>query len=218
MALDVVTTEVNVTQTQAEIAQEQIKQEEQQRLIGLVPDYFVTYNPDAAPLNAKQKLELTWKTFFDPSSFVITGISAGIGEARNTHKGFGQGAAGHGKRYGASYADFVTGSLIEKVVMPTIFKQDPRYFYKGTGSTRSRIFYAISWSLICQGDNKQAQFCYSSFISRFASGALTNYYYPAANRDSAGVVVQNAFISIGGDAIGNLFQEFLARRLTRKKP
>ncbi len=212
------TTEVNVTQTQAEIAQEQIKAQEQQRFIGLVPNYFVNYDRDAAPLTAKQKFELTWKTFLDPSAFVINGIIAGVGQAQDTHKGFGQGAQGYGKRYGASYADFVTSVMLDKVVMPSVFKQDPRYFYKGSGSKGSRFFYAMSRSVICRGDNKKDQFCYSSFINRFGSGFLTNRYYPAADRDKAGVIVQNAAIGIGAEALGNLFQEFIARKLTRKKP
>ena len=99
-----------------------------------------------------------------------------------------------------------------------MFKQDPRYFVKGAGTKRSRFLYAISRSVICQGDNRKAQFCYSSFISRFGSGFLTNYYYRPADRNSTGVVVQNATIGIGGEALGNLFQEFIARKITRKKP
>jgi hypothetical protein len=115
LVLATITTEVNVTQTQAEIAELQIKEAETQRLIGLVPNYFVNYNRDAVPLNSKQKFELTWKTFLDPSAFVINGIIAGAWQAQNTYKGFGQGAQGYAKRYGASYADFGTSLVIEKV-------------------------------------------------------------------------------------------------------
>ena len=97
--VDTVATEVNVTQTQAEIADTQIKAAERQRFLGAVPNFLVNYDPDAAPLNAKQKFELTWKTFLDPSSFVITGLIAGVGQAQNSHKGFGQGAQGYAKRY-----------------------------------------------------------------------------------------------------------------------
>ena len=217
LSLAAVSTDMTVFENQTALAQVQIKEQEQQRIGGLVPNYFVTYNADAAPLNARQKFELSWHTFFDPSAFVITGVVAGVGQARNSHKGFGQGGQGYAKRYGAAYADFVTGTIIGSVVMPTVFKQDPRYFYKGTGTTRQRVWYAINRSVICRGDNKKDQFCYSSFVSRFASGALSNYYYPAVDRDSAGTVVQNAVIGIGADALGNLFQEFLARKITRKK-
>jgi hypothetical protein len=209
---------IDVTQTQTEIAEEQIKLQEKQRLVGFVPNYFVNYLPDAAPLSTKQKFELSWKTFFDPSAFIITGITAGVEQARDIHKGFGLGAQGYGQRYAADYGGFVTDVIISGTILPALFKQDPRYFYKGTGTRHARFFYAINRSLICQGDNRHAQFCYSSFVGRFAAGALSNLYYPASDRNSAGVVFENAVIGIGGDALGNLFQEFIARRLTPKKP
>jgi hypothetical protein len=106
---------------------------------------------------------------------------------------------------------------MEKVVTTTIFKQDPRYFYRGTGTKRSRVYYAISRTFVCRGDNKKDQFCYSSFVNRLGTGFLTNYYYPAADRDHTGVVMRNSAMSIGFDALGNLFQEFVARKITRKK-
>jgi len=191
--------------------------EEQQRLLGVLPNFFAAYDRDAAPLNAKQKLELTAKTWFDPSSFVVEGIIAGVWQAQNTHKGFGQGAQGYAKRYGAGFADYGTSLLLEKVVTTTIFKQDPRYFYKGTGTKPSRAFYAISRTFVCRGDNKKDQFCYSSFVDRLGTGFVTNYYYPAADRDKAGVILRNSAMGIGFDALGNLFQEFAARKLTRNR-
>jgi len=217
LVIDTLTTEVTVTQTQAELAEAQIKVEEQQRIFGLVPNFFTSYDHDAAPLNAKQKLELTARTWFDPSAFVINGIAAGVQQAQNTHKGFGQGAQGYGKRYGAAFADYGTSLLLEKTVMPTIFKQDPRYFYKGTGSNGSRALYAISRAFVCRGDNKKDQFCYSSFIQRYGVGFITNYYYPAADRDKTAAILRNATYGIGFDALGNLFQEFVAPKITRKK-
>ncbi len=219
LAIETLSTQVNVTpQTQVETAQVQIKAEEQQRLIGILPNFFANYDHDAAPLTVKQKLELTGKTWFDPSSFVINGMIAGVWQAQDTHKGFGQGGQGYAKRYGAAFADYGTILLLEKVVAPTIFKQDPRYFYEGTGTNRSRILYAISRTFVCRGDNKQDQLCYSSFINRFGTGFVTNYYYPAADRDKAGTILRNSAMGIGFEALGNIFQEFVARKITRKKP
>ncbi len=216
LAIDPLITGVSVTQNQTALAEAQIKVQEQQRLVGVFPNFFTSYDSDAAPLNAKQKLELTAKTWLDPSAFVINGIIAGVWQAQNTHKGFGQGLQGYGKRYGASFADYGTSLLLEKVVTTTIFRQDPRYFYRGTGTTRSRVLYAISRTFVCRGDNKKDQFCYSSFVNRFGSGFVTNYYYPAVDRDKTGVILRNATMGIGFDALGNLFQEFLARKVTRK--
>lgn len=217
LAIDTLSTEVVVTQTQTELAEAQVKAEEQQRLLGLLPNFFTSYDWDAAPLNARQKLELTARTWFDPSAFVINGIIAGVWQAENTHKGFGQGAQGYAKRYGASFADYGTSLLLEKTVMPTVFKQDPRYFHKGTGSAGSRALYAISRTFVCRGDNKKDQFCYSSLVERYGVGFLTNYYYPAADRDTTGTILRNATLGLGFDALGNLFQEFIAPKITRRK-
>ena len=217
LSIESLATGVTVTQTQEELAGAQIKTQEQQRLLGLVPNFFASYDHDAAPLNAKQKIELTARTWFDPSSFVIAGIIAGVGQARNTHEGFGQGAQGYAKRYGAGFANVGTRLLLERVITTSLFKQDPRYFYKGTGTKTSRALYAISRTLVCRGDNKKDQFCYSSLIGRFGIGFITNYYYPAADRDSAGVILKDSAIGIGFEAVGKLFQEFVAHKITRRK-
>lgn len=212
-----VSTNVVVTQTQAEVAEDQIKLEEKQRVLAFIPNYLVNYDPDAEPLNARQKFELTWKTFLDPVSFLATGIIAGVEQANNSHKGFGQGAQGYGKRYGAAYADFVTANIVSSALLPIVFKEDPRYLYKGTGTVKSRFWYALSRSVICRNDNKKDTFCYSSFLGRFAAGGLSNLYYPADDRNSTAEVFENGAIGIGGDALANLLQEFLIRKLTPKK-
>ena len=208
---------VDVTQTQEEMAEDQIKVEETQRLVALIPNYFANYNPDAVPLTSKQKFKLTGKFVTDPSAYVISGAIAGFGQLRNSNKGFGQGAAGYGKRYALAYSGFVTDFVINRAIMPSIFKQDPRYFYKGTGTGWSRFKYAVSRSLICQGDNKQPQFCYSRLTGDLATGFLTNIYVPSIDRNSNAVVMEDFAIGIGADALGKLFQEFVARKLTPKK-
>jgi hypothetical protein len=206
--------EVNVTPSEAEVAEAQIKKAEHQRIVGFFPNFLVSYEPDAAPLNARQKFELSWKGFVDPTAFVSTAFEAGVAQATNSHPGFGGGAEGYGKRYAAAYAEFVTRRVVAKVVMPIAFSQDPRYFYRGEGTTRSRFAYAVSRSVMCRGDDKTPQVCYSSLLGRLAAGALTNLYLPASDRNSTGMVLENAAIGIGGNAVGNLLQEFVVRKLS----
>jgi hypothetical protein len=208
------TISVDVTATRAEIAQRQIKEQEQQRLFGVLPNFYVSYIPDAVPLNTRQKFELSWKSRFDPVRFGVTGIVAGIQQVRNLHSGFGDGAEGYAKRYAAGYADGLTRSLISQVLLPSLFKQDPRYFYKGTGSTKSRIGYAISRAVIKKGDNGHWQPNYSGILGSLASGGLSNLYYPAEDRKGVRLTFENAAIGLGGAAAGHLAQEFLYRRLT----
>jgi len=208
------TIEVNVTQTRVEIAEEQIHVEEKQRILGVVPNYFVSYLPDAAPLNARQKFQLSWKSVVDPVSFGIAGAIAGIEQADNAYSGYGQGAQGYAKRFGASYADFVSGTFIGNAILPSIFKQDPRYFYKGTGSAKSRFFYAVANAVICKGDNGHWQPNYSNMLGSLAAGGISNLYYPASNRNGVGLTFENALIGIGGSAMAAVIQEFFLRKVT----
>jgi len=207
-------TEVRVEETTVEIAQEQLKEQEKQRVLGAIPNFYVTYaGSDAAPLNTRQKFELAWKSTLDPVTFVINGAVAGAQQATNAFKGYGQGAQGYGKRYGASYADIITGTYIGSAILPSLLKQDPRYFYKGTGSFRSRFWYAISFAFICKGDNRRWQFNYSSILGSLAAGGISNAYYPDTDR-GAGLTFENFGIGIGATAGVNLLQEFVLRKLT----
>jgi hypothetical protein len=218
LAIATAVTEVRVAPTRIEVAEDEIKEEEKQRVLGVIPNFYVTYLPNAVPLSSKQKFELAWKTTVDPVSFGITGVIAGVQQAQNDFSGYGQGAQGFAKRYGASYADFVAGTFVGSAVLPTLLKQDPRYFYKGTGSKRSRILYALANAVICKGDNGHWQANYSSILGSLAAGGISNLYYPAKNRDGAELTFENALIGIGASAAANLLQEFLIRKLTPNGP
>jgi len=207
-------TEVRVVPRRVEIAEDEIKVEEKQRVLGVIPNFYVTYVPNPAPLSPKQKFELAWKTTVDPVTFGITGFIAGVQQAQNDFSGYGQGAQGFAKRYGASYADLVSGTFIGSAILPSILKQDPRYFYKGTGTKRSRILYALANAVICKGDNGHWQPNYSSILGSLAAGGLSNLYYPATNRDGTELTFENALIGVGATAAANLLQEFVVRRLT----
>lgn len=207
-------TTVRVEESVEEIAQEQIKEQEKQRILGAIPNFYVTYaGSDTAPLNTRQKFELAWKSTLDPVTFGITGAIAGAQQATNAFSGYGQGAQGYGKRYGASYADIVTGTFIGGAILPSMLKQDPRYYYKGSGTSRSRFWSAISQTFICKGDNGKWQFNYSGILGSLASGGISNAYYPDSDR-GAGLTFENFGIGIGATAGVNLLQEFVLRKLT----
>jgi hypothetical protein len=218
LALATALTEVRVLPTRTEVAEDQIKVQEKQRVLGVLPNFYVSYDHNAVSLTSKQKFELAWKTTVDPVSFGVTGVIAGIQQAQNDFSGYGQGAQGYAKRYGASYADFVAGTYIGGAILPSILKQDPRYFYKGTGSKRSRALYAIANSVICKGDNGHWQANYSGILGGLAAGGISNLYYPAKNRDGAELTFENTLVGIGETAGVNLLQEFVIRKLTRNVP
>jgi len=210
-------TTVRVEENTVEIAQEQMKDQEKQRVLGVIPNFYVSYVPNAAPLNARQKYELAWKATVDPATFLVTGVIAGAQQATNAYKGYGQGAQGYAKRYGATYGDIIIGTFIGSAILPSIMKQDPRYFYKGTGSTKSRFWYAISNAVICKGDNGKWQVCYSSLLGSLAAGGISNAYYPESDR-GVGLTFQNFGIGIAATAGVNLLQEFVLPKLTSHKP
>ena len=207
------TTDVRVGGSTVEVAEEQIKQQEKQRVLGIAPNFLVSYLPDAAPLNTRQKFNLAWKSTTDPMTFVGVGFLAGIEQAGNDFSGYGQGAQGYAKRFGAAYADTFIGTFMDSAIFPALLKQDPRYFYQGTGTTKSRLVHALSNAVVRKGDNGQWQPNYSGILGNFVGAGISNMYYPPSNR-GGGLVVENAMIGVAGSAVAGVFQEFVLRRIT----
>jgi hypothetical protein len=212
-------TEVHVEGlTPEELADVQIKEEEKQRVFGVIPNFYVSYEPNAAPLTAKHKFGLAWKSASDPVTLMGVGVLAGIGQAADRWGGYGQGAQGYAKRFGASYADVFAATFIGGAVMPSVLKQDPRYFYKGSGSKRSRILYAVASSVKCKGDNGRWQPNYSNIIGSFAGAGLEALYLPANDRRGSGFLVSSALIRLGETSLAGVLQEFLFSKLSPNRP
>lgn len=215
MNVAVVVSDVEVRLTREELAQEQLKQQEEQRVLGFLPNFFASYLPDAVPLTSRQKFQLSWKVTLDPMAFALTGMVAGARHAANAYPGYGQEFEGYAKRYGSAYANLFVGTMLSEAVLPSLFKQDPRYFYRGTGSAKSRFFYAVSRTVIRKGDNGEWQPNYSGILGRLAAGGIANLYYPANDR-GVGLTFENAALGIGANAFANVMQEFLLKQLTPK--
>jgi hypothetical protein len=208
-------TQVNVGYSPVEIATEQVKIEEQQRIFGFIPNFYAEYDPNAAPLTTKLKFQLAAKVSYDPVTLIGVGVFAAANQAGD-RPNYPQGAKGYAERYGAVYADGVTDIMIGGAVLPSLLHQDPRYYYQGTGTNKSRVFHALRSSFVCKGDNGQWQPNYSTVGGDLASAALSNAYYPSSNR-GVGLFLSNFFVDTGQRAAANLAQEFLLRRLTKAK-
>ena len=211
-------TEVRVALSPEQIADAQVKDQERQRVFGFIPNFYVSYVPDAAPLAPRHKFALAWKSATDPVTFAAVGVVAGFDQAGDRWGAYGQGTRGYARRFGATYGDVFAGTFIGSAILPTVLKQDPRYFYKGRGSKRSRIFYALANSVICKGDNRHWQPNFSSIAGNLAAGGLSNLYYPANDRNGIGTVVSTALIRLGETAVANIFQEFISPKVTRNIP
>src|SRR6266404_3189652 len=209
-------TEVHVGLPPEELADVQIKEQEKQRVLGVIPNFYVSYELNSAPLTAKHKFELAWKSASDPVTLVGVGVLAGIGQAGDRWGAYGQGAQGYAKRYGASYANVFASTFIGGAVMPAVLKQDPRYFYKGSGSKRSRILYAAASSVICKGDNGRWQPNYSNVIGSFAGAGLQALYLPANDRRGSGFILSSALIRLGETSLAGVLQEFVFSKLTKR--
>src|SRR5579871_111237 len=136
-------TTVTVGLSPEELAEEQVKVETQQRVMRILPNYFVAYRKNAAPLSPKQKFHLSFKLLVDPATFAAVGITAGIQQAKNSYHQFGQGSEGYGKRLGAAYGTAAINLMVTSALAESVLHQDPRYFYNGEGTKKQRAWYAI---------------------------------------------------------------------------
>ena len=195
------------------IAAEQIKAAEKQRLVGIIPNFYTSYIYEAAPLTVKQKFSMAARGTFDPVSMVGVGVAAGIEQAMNTYPAYGQGAEGYAKRFGAKFADGRDSDFLTHAVFPSLFHQDPRYYYQGSGTVKERIVHAVSSAFITRSDAGLTQPNYSYLLGDLSAAALSNLYYPRANR-GASLVFTNAAIGLAGRVAGNILREFSKRATT----
>ncbi len=207
-------TTVDVHYDPAEAATEQFKSEERQRVFGIIPNFYVSYDSDPAPLTAKMKFKLALKVSTDPVTVAGVSLVAASRQAANTPK-YGQGWGAYGERFGSTAADGFSDIMIGGAILPSLLHQDPRYFYQGTGTTGSRIRHAMFSPFVTRGDNGEWQPNYSSLGGDLASSALSNLYYPQANR-GAGLVFGNFAIGTAERIGASLAQEFLIGKFTRR--
>jgi hypothetical protein len=205
-------TSVRVDGSSPPIATEQVALAEKQRVLGVIPNFYVVYDPNPEPLTAKLKFSLAWKAETDPVVFLGSAFVAGMQQAGGTPD-YQQGLKGYAQRLGANYATGFADIMIGGAILPSLLHQDPRYFYQGTGTTKSRVFHALSSPFVCRGDNGRWQPNYSSVGGDVAASAIANTYYPSADR-GAGVAAQSFLITTSGRMVNSIIQEFLLRRLT----
>ena len=214
LRLQDVQTTINVGYSSVQVAKQQVATEEKQRVLGIIPNFYVVYDRNPEPLTPRLKFELAMKVSTDPVTALGIGFVAGIRQAADSPD-FQLGAKGYGQRYGVTAANGFTDILIGGAILPSLLHQDPRYFYQGTGTKKSRILHAISNPFICRGDNGQMQPNYSSLGGDLISAGMSNAYYPQSNR-GPGLVFGNFAIGTAERAISSLAQEFLFRRITTK--
>ncbi len=208
-------------------APDQVKKQTKQRVLGVLPNFNVSYASNAAPLTPHQKLKLAFRSSIDPFQFASAAVLALYGQAtdqfgpeyetdRNSagvkvrvrYEGYGQGVGGYAKRFGATYADNFDGTMIGNAFLPILLKEDPRYFRMGTGTIKKRILYSIRTSVWCKRDNGTWGPNYANVIGNLAAGGISNIYYPSEDR-GAGLTITRGLTVTAEGALGGLANEFL---------
>lgn len=213
LKLEASVSSVTVYSSTEQIAAHQVELEEQQRVLGFIPNFYVVYDAkDAVPMTTRLKFQMALKVSIDPISFLGTAFVAGINQAGHTPD-YPEGAKGYGERFGANYADGLTDTIFGGAILPSLLHQDPRYFYQGSGTKKSRLEHAMAAPFICKGDNERWQPNYSSVGGDLISSAISNAYYPADDR-GASLVFENLLISTGERIVSTIFQEFVVRKFT----
>ena len=205
--------EVHVYANKDEIAQEEMHIALEQRVFAVFPNFYVAYDWNAPAMTTKQKYIIAARSVYDPVNLAFTGVVAGAQQADNTYPSYGQGMEGYAKRYGAGFATGSLNIMLGGAVFPTLFHQDPRYFYKGTGSVKSRLWYALYESVLCRGDNGKQQFNYSGILGSLTAGAISNTYYPPSDRGVSLTFIDTLW-GTAGSAAANIIQEFFLKRVT----
>ena len=217
LAVSGVVSSVVVSGDKEELAEQQVRIAEGQRVAGIIPNFYSAYDWDAPPMLAKQKFKLSFRSLIDPVSIVTVAGIAGAEQYKGLFPGYGSGIEGYGKRFGAAYANRFAGDMLSRAAFPAIFHQDPRYFYKGKGSVSSRALYAISRAVVTRTDDGLLRPNYSEVLGDFSAGAISNLYYPQADR-GVSLVMLNGATGVGANAVSNLIREFLLKGLTSHVP
>jgi hypothetical protein len=212
-------TDIEVSFTRDELGVAEVQAEEHQRLLGILPNFSVAYDWNAPPMTTRQKYHVAWRTMIDPVTIVLNAGIAGYQQAEDDIPGYHEGAEGYFKRFGADMTTSAVGTFLGGAILPEVFHQDPRYFWKGSGTVRQRFLYAVSAVFICRNDrNGHWMPNYSNVIGDFTAGAVANAYYPASSREGFSLTLENGAAALGFGAASNLFQEFLLHHFTPKLP
>jgi hypothetical protein len=180
-----------------------------ERLFWVIPDFLLIENPNPLPpLSVGGKFKVVARESFDYVQLPLYALLAGIGQAENSEPSYGQGAAGYGKRYVVAFADRTIQSFMTGAVLPSILRQDPRYYQLGQGGFWRRTAYGASRIFICRGDSGKIQFDYSEVFGSALSSAISTYSYHPRGERTMRTSLSVWGTQIGFDSLAGIFNEF----------
>jgi hypothetical protein len=184
--------------SQHDKAEEQLKQQEHQRVMGVMATFNTTNNQDALPLSPGQKFRLFFKSSTDPWPFLLASVVAGIDQGDDSNPEWGQGVQGYAKRYGAAYSDAFIGNFFGNAVLTVALHEDPRYFQKGTGSSTKRFLWAAASTVWCKRDKGGWGPNYANVGGNLIGAAIARAYYPASERNVSDTIKDGLTVSAEG--------------------
>jgi len=147
---------------------------------------------------------------------------AGIGQARNSLPGYGQGMGGYGKRFGSSMATGAANNFFGTFLVSSLLHRDPRYFVTLHGGAGHRIGYALSRIVVARTDDGKDAANWAGILGPLLAESLANSYLPAKEQ-TAGGTFQRFGWRIGLNAASNALREywptiFRSLRITKSAP
>jgi hypothetical protein len=191
------------------------------RLLFTLPNYLTVENHapgSLPPLRARDKFRLVAKDSFDIANYPFIGLQAAIAQASNSPPSIKQNFVGYTERYGIAFADNTIGNFMTEAVLPSLLRQDPRYYQRGRGNFFRRFGYTVSRSFVTRGDSGRVEFNYSEISGNAVAAGVSNLYYPGRTFDWSRSV-QGWWTQVGWDTAANLLREFwpdLHRMVSRK--
>jgi len=178
------------------------------RIFEVLPNYGTVENAkNLPPMTTGQKFRLATAGVFDWGSYPFNGILAGIAQAKNDPKEWGQGWGAFGKRYGVSFADNSIGSYMTSAIFPSMLREDPRYYQMGKGRFHHRAYHAINRLFVTRTDSGHNRFNFSESAGNAAAAAISNVYHVPEDRTASRTFTTFGFLLLY-DGMNNELREF----------
>jgi hypothetical protein len=178
------------------------------RILWVIPNFrSVSADVKLPPTTTHQKFKIALQDSFDYSAFLEVGILAGIGQLQNSQPSFGDGAAGYGQYYWHGFVDNTDGNFMTEFIVPTLTREDPRYYTLGRGGIPHRTVYSVSRLFITRNNQGNPTPNFSEIVGNGAASSISSLYYPADQRGWT-KIGQRWVLLVGIDGLSNLVKEF----------
>jgi len=196
------------SQQQKDLRRQQETGTSKDRLFYALPNFLTVETPNVPPLTTKQKFGVVTRSSFDYVEIPWYAFISGISQAENSEPGYGQGAAGYGKRFGTAFADGTIENYMTGAVLPSLLRQDPRYYQLGKGGFWHRTGYAMGRIFITRSDSGSKQFNFSEIAGSAAAAFISTYSYHPQDDRTVSNTLSVWGTQVGYDTIAFVVKEF----------